>query len=143
MRKVLVLIFGALVIVSISGTSDAFAQSWVAAAAMCTAAKGVLCKANGTAISSTRLPVRGTITNQRDGTSSVSSCSFLQRRSCTNCAMTYTAYPMRCGGAARADAQAIFCRRRHQPIRPPLAKIRPGSPAPAMGPGTACNVALP
>jgi hypothetical protein len=32
-------------------------------------------------------------------------------------------------------AQAI-CRRRHQPRRPTLAKIRPGSPAPAMGPGT-------
>src|SRR5258708_5178989 len=27
-------------------------------------------------------------------------------------------------------------RRRHHPRRPPLAKIRPGSPAPAMGPGT-------
>jgi len=35
------------------------------------------------------------------------------------------------------DAQAIFCRRRHQPRRPPLAKIRPGNPAPAMRPGTA------
>src|SRR5262249_53523705 len=34
-------------------------------------------------------------------------------------------------------AQAIFCRRRHQPRRPPPAKIRPGSPAPATGPGTA------
>src|SRR5262249_22429503 len=34
------------------------------------------------------------------------------------------------------DAQAIFFRRRHQPSRPPPAKIRPGSPAPAMGPGT-------
>ena len=34
-------------------------------------------------------------------------------------------------------AQALFCRRRHQPRRPPLAKIRPGRPAPAMGPGTA------
>jgi hypothetical protein len=31
--------------------------------------------------------------------------------------------------------QALFCRRRHQPRRPPLANIRPGSPAPAMGPG--------
>jgi hypothetical protein len=31
--------------------------------------------------------------------------------------------------------QAIFCRRRHQARRPPLAKIRPGRPAPAMGPG--------
>jgi hypothetical protein len=30
-------------------------------------------------------------------------------------------------------AQPIFCRRRHQPRRPPLAKIRPGKPAPAMG----------
>ena len=30
----------------------------------------------------------------------------------------------------------VFCRRRHQPRRPPQAKIRPGSPAPAMGPGT-------
>jgi uncharacterized Zn finger protein (UPF0148 family) len=37
--------------------------------------------------------------------------------------------------ASRA-AQAIFRRRRHQPSNPPLAKIRPGSPAPAMGPGT-------
>src|SRR5262245_54188983 len=35
-----------------------------------------------------------------------------------------------------ADAQAIFFRRRHQPRRPPQAKIRPGSPAPTMGPGT-------
>jgi hypothetical protein len=34
------------------------------------------------------------------------------------------------------QAQAIFLRRRHQPRRPPPAKIRPGSPAPAMGPGT-------
>src|SRR5262249_51939693 len=25
------------------------------------------------------------------------------------------------------EAQALFCRRRHQPRRPPLAKIRPGS----------------
>src|SRR5205823_4031540 len=40
---------------------------------------------------------------------------------------------------APPEAQAIFCRRRHQPRRPPLAKIRPGSPAPAMGPGTAKN----
>src|SRR5215469_15631950 len=32
--------------------------------------------------------------------------------------------------------QLLFCRRRHQPRRPPLAKIRPGSPAPAMGTGT-------
>ena len=31
--------------------------------------------------------------------------------------------------AIARDAQAIFCRRRHQPRRPPLAKIRPGSPA--------------
>ena len=29
------------------------------------------------------------------------------------------------------DVQAIFCRRRHPPRRQPLAKIRPGSPAPA------------
>src|SRR5262249_40583600 len=32
--------------------------------------------------------------------------------------------------------QAIFRRRRHQPRKPPLAKIRPGSPAPATGPRT-------
>src|SRR5215470_11921234 len=31
----------------------------------------------------------------------------------------------------------LFCRRRHQPRRPPPANIRPGRPAPAMGPGTA------
>jgi hypothetical protein len=35
------------------------------------------------------------------------------------------------------EAQAIFCRCHHQPSRPPPAKIKPGSPAPAMGPGTA------
>jgi hypothetical protein len=34
------------------------------------------------------------------------------------------------------EAQAIFFRRRHHPRRPPLAKIRPGSPAPATGAGT-------
>jgi hypothetical protein len=33
------------------------------------------------------------------------------------------------------DAQAIFCRRRHQPRRPPLANISPGGPAPTIGPG--------
>jgi hypothetical protein len=32
--------------------------------------------------------------------------------------------------------QAIFCRRRHQPSRLPLTKIRPGSPAPTAGAGT-------
>src|SRR5262249_9045215 len=32
--------------------------------------------------------------------------------------------------------QALFCRRRRQPRRPPIAKIKPGNPAPAMGPGT-------
>jgi hypothetical protein len=34
----------------------------------------------------------------------------------------------------RDAAQGI--RRRHQPRRPPQAKIRPGNPAPAIGPGT-------
>ena len=34
------------------------------------------------------------------------------------------------------NAQAIFCGRRHQPRRPPFAKIRPGRPAPATGAGT-------
>src|SRR5262252_2905860 len=36
----------------------------------------------------------------------------------------------------RSARQAIFCRRRHQPRMPPLAKIRPGTPAPTIGPGT-------
>jgi hypothetical protein len=36
----------------------------------------------------------------------------------------------------RRAGKAIFFRRRHQPRRPPLAKIRPGNPAPAMGAGT-------
>jgi hypothetical protein len=40
------------------------------------------------------------------------------------------------------DAQAIFFRRRHQPRMPPLAKIRPGSPAPAIGPGTGAGSAV-
>jgi hypothetical protein len=44
-----------------------------------------------------------------------------------------------CEGCAE-NAQAIFCRRRHQPRRPPLAKIRPGSPAPTIGPGTGCGL---
>jgi len=35
----------------------------------------------------------------------------------------------------------LFFRRRHQARRPPLAKIRPGSPAPTTGPGTAVIVA--
>jgi hypothetical protein len=41
--------------------------------------------------------------------------------------------------ACRALAlfQAVRRRRRHQPRRPPLAKISPGTPAPTMGPGTA------
>src|SRR5262249_45411690 len=33
-------------------------------------------------------------------------------------------------------------RRRHQPRRPPPAKIRPGRPAPAMGPGTGAGVSV-
>jgi hypothetical protein len=46
-----------------------------------------------------------------------------------------------CLGRVASDAQAIFFRRRHQPKRPTLAKIiRPGSPAPARGPGTAATV---
>src|SRR5262249_40316934 len=48
-----------------------------------------------------------------------------------------------CADRAPPEAQAIFCRRRHQPRRPPPAKIRPGSPAPTMGPGTAVNVTGP
>src|SRR5258706_10083807 len=35
------------------------------------------------------------------------------------------------------EAQAIFCRRRHQPRRPPQTAISPGRPAPTTGPGTA------
>src|SRR5262245_63013914 len=34
------------------------------------------------------------------------------------------------------DSRAHAVRRRHQPSRPPPAKISPGSPAPATGPGT-------
>jgi hypothetical protein len=35
----------------------------------------------------------------------------------------------------RREAQAIFFRRRHQPRRPPLAKIRPGRPGSDDGAG--------
>src|SRR6516165_2263925 len=42
---------------------------------------------------------------------------------------------------AHPKLRRIFCRRRHQPSRPPPAKIRPGRPAPAIGPGTAANTA--
>jgi len=45
--------------------------------------------------------------------------------------------PSRCFWQSTSYAAAVFCRRRHQPRRPPLAKIRPGRPAPTMGPGTA------
>jgi hypothetical protein len=38
--------------------------------------------------------------------------------------------------SASCFPQAVRCRRRHQPRRPPLAKIRPGRPAPARGAGT-------
>jgi len=34
---------------------------------------------------------------------------------------------------ALPEVQALFCRRRHQPRRAPLAKIRPGRPAPSEG----------
>src|ERR1700741_1191777 len=40
---------------------------------------------------------------------------------------------------AASSVEALFCRRRHQPRRPALAKIRPGRPAPAMGAGTVLN----
>jgi hypothetical protein len=40
--------------------------------------------------------------------------------------------------AASRCARKCFLRR-HQPSRPPLARIRPGSPAPATGPGTATS----
>jgi hypothetical protein len=33
----------------------------------------------------------------------------------------------------------LDCRRRHQPRRPPLARIRPGSPAPAIGRGRSAH----
>ena len=44
--------------------------------------------------------------------------------------------PKRRNMLSLSEAQAIFFLRRHQPRRPPLAKIRPGRPAPTMGPGT-------
>jgi hypothetical protein len=60
---------------------------------------------------------------------------------CSTTAMPITAEPnQRLTTSIRSisgrDAQAIFRRRRHQPRRPQPAKIRPGSPAPAMGAGT-------
>src|SRR5258708_4962547 len=39
--------------------------------------------------------------------------------------------------------QPVFCRRCHHARRPPLAKIRPGRPAPTTGPGTTLGVMLP
>ena len=44
------------------------------------------------------------------------------------------------GRPRRLPGQAAFCRRRRQPRRPPLAKIRPGMPAPTTGPGTSVAV---
>jgi hypothetical protein len=43
----------------------------------------------------------------------------------------------RCGDCRQGEPHALFpVRHRHQPRRPPPAKIRPGSPAPTRGPGT-------
>ena len=42
----------------------------------------------------------------------------------------------RAARACTCSAQAVRCRRRHQPRRPAPAMIRPGRPAPAIGPGT-------
>src|ERR1700730_7092650 len=47
------------------------------------------------------------------------------------------AWPLTAKFTARAAEPFLVRRRRHQPRRPPPAKIRPGRPAPAMGPGTA------
>src|SRR5260221_1547879 len=44
--------------------------------------------------------------------------------------------PSRRTTAPDRRAQAIFFRRRHQPRRHPLARIRPGMSAPTVGPGT-------
>jgi hypothetical protein len=55
-------------------------------------------------------------------------------------ALTYTTTDALCGLRSSAVSRAHDRRRRHQPSRPPLAKIRPGRPAPAMGPGTATGV---
>jgi hypothetical protein len=61
--------------------------------------------------------------------------------SCARPAITHKSrnhwWPQTTRAGLSPQAQAIFCRRRHQPRRPPLAKIRPGSPAPAIGPGAA------
>jgi hypothetical protein len=51
--------------------------------------------------------------------------------------MAFTEFRRQCAPPSPPETQAILCRRRHQARRPPLAKIRPGRPAPAMGPGTA------
>jgi len=42
-------------------------------------------------------------------------------------------------GRGPHNVHAVLCRRRHQPRRPAPATIRPGRPAPAMGPGTAAS----
>src|ERR1700730_7037841 len=47
------------------------------------------------------------------------------------------AWPLTAKFTARAAEPFLVRRRRHQPRRPPLAKIRPGSPAPAMATGVA------
>jgi len=51
--------------------------------------------------------------------------------------------PDRRTAAPDSRAHAVFCRRRHQRRRPPLAKIRPGRPVPAMGSGTGVIAATP
>ena len=47
------------------------------------------------------------------------------------------AQPPKCELVHTLPFQAIFFRSRHQPRRPPLAKIKPGSPVPTLGMGTA------
>jgi len=56
---------------------------------------------------------------------------------------TFSSSPLGRPTRVAPEAQAIFRRRRYKPRRPPLAEMRPGSPAPTMGPvSRKCRVEL-
>jgi hypothetical protein len=88
-----------------------------------------------------RLGGRGfKVTNLRRSSLPVVACNGSENSRCALSALQSIRELRRPPGGVPSGscfAQAVRSRRRHQARRPPPTKIRPGSPAPAIGPGTA------
>jgi len=79
---------------------------------------------------------RKNLASRSDQTTDLADCQSVTNLNYFDCGRaTGRGRPVTCR-AAFVFAQAVRFRRLHQPRRPPLARIRPGSPAPATGPGT-------